>query len=320
MSVPGNYLQYPHRHYGMDHDRYPWSILPRRPAVQWPNGAPVAVWVVVACQSFPLNPTSKPVRLPGGMVMPYPDLRHFTLRDYGNRVGIFRVLRALDKVGLKASFAVNARLCERTPALLRTLLGRGDEIMGHGWDMDHPHHAELPEADERALVQRSIATLRAAGVAGPRGWLSPGRSESRITPELLAEAGIDYFADWVNDDMPYAFRTDRGPLVAMPLTHDLDDRQSLVEFCHTEADFALQIVDQYRYLKREAESTGSGRILALNLHAWVIGQPHRMGGLESALETIVGEGGLWSASGAQIADAWKAQAGAVSDPGRSSPG
>ncbi len=305
MTLDRQYLRYPMRRYGMDHDRYDWSILPRRAPVQWPGNAPIALWITVALEFFPLNPQSKPVRLPGGMVTPYPDLRHFTLRDYGNRVGVFRVLRALDALRLRASFAVNARLAERHPALVEILQGQGHEILGHGLDMDHPHHGELAADVERGLIDTSLATLRAAGAREIRGWLSPGRSESLATPDLLAAAGMEYFCDWANDDMPYRFRTSEGPLVAMPLSADLDDRQSIVEFCHSEQDFKLQVLDQFGFLKRESESQG-GRILSLTLHPWVIGQPHRIAALEETLSALAQEQAIWSATGIEIMRHWRA--------------
>lgn len=310
MPLDPEHLAYPNRRYGMDHDRYAWSMLKDRPPVAWPGAAPLALWVSIAVEVFPLDQQGKPFRLPGGMVTPYPDLRHYSLRDYGARVGVWRILDLLDRLGLPATWLVNGRAAERYPYLLRALAARpGDEIAAHGWDMDHPHHGGQPEAEERALVGRTLSTLTEATGRAVRGWVSPGRSESAATPELLADAGVTWFGDWINDDMPYAFRTRAGPLTAMPLTVDLDDRQVLVEQRHAEADFVDQLADQARYLRREA-AAGGGRILSLSLHPWVIGQPHRIGALESALERILAAGGVWAATASQIEAAWKASAGA----------
>jgi len=218
---------------------------------------------------------------------------------------VFRVLRALDALGLRASFAVNARVAERHPSLVQIIQEQGHEILGHGLDMDHPHHGELAVEAERELIASSLAILRASGVPEIRGWLSPGRSESLVTPDLIAAAGVEYFCDWANDDMPYRFRTSAGPLIAMPLSADLDDRQSIVEFCHSEQDFKLQVLDQYGFLKRESESQG-GRILSLTLHPWVIGQPHRIAVLEQTLKTLAQERAIWSATGVEIMRHWRA--------------
>jgi len=305
MALDPDYLRYPMRRYGMDHDRYDWSILPRRPAVTWPNQAKIALWITVALEFFPLDQRGEPFKLPGGMVTPYPDLRHYTLRDYGNRVGVYRLLRLFDKLGLRVSWAINSRLAERYPSLLRTVVDRGDEVVGHGVDMDHPHYGGQPPDEERALIRDSLSVLRGASGQPVLGWISPGKSESMNTPDLLAAEGVAWFGDWINDDMPYFFRTTSTPLVALPHSSEINDRQILVDFRHSEGDFADQVADQFAFLAREAQTQG-GRIMALTLHPWVIGQPHRIGALERALTAIVTEGGLWNASGDDIATAWKA--------------
>jgi allantoinase len=160
MVLEANHLEYPRRHYGMDHELYEWTMLTDRSPVAWPGGKLLAVWINVSLQHFPLNPTGKPVKLPGSMAMPYPDLRHYTLRDYGNRVGIYRFLEAFGRFGIKPSFAVNACLAERYPQLLDAVLECDGEILGHSWSMDTPHAGGLDRGDEAALVERSLTTLR----------------------------------------------------------------------------------------------------------------------------------------------------------------
>jgi allantoinase len=309
MPLDPTYLEYARRGYGMDHDRYAWSMLKDRPKLAWPNGAKVALFIVPAIEVFPLDQQGKPFKLPGGMVTPYPDLRHFTLRDYGARVGVWRMLELFDRLKLKATWAVNARAVERYPYLVRTLAGRaGDEIAAHGWDMDSPHYGGQPLDEEKALVARTLATLRDFTGRPVEGWVSPGRSESFATPDLIEAEGVRWFGDWINDDMPYAFRTAGSPLTAMPLSADIDDRQIVVEFRHSEADFAQQVIDQFDYLAREAE-TGGARVMSLSLHPWVMGQPHRIGALEKALAHVADARGVWSATAGEIAAAWRAQAG-----------
>lgn len=307
MALDPTYLEYPKRRYGMDHDRYAWSMLKDRPAVKWPNDKPVALWITVALEVFPLDQQGKPFKLPGGMVTAYPDLRHYSLRDYGARVGIWRLMDLFDRLNLNVTWAVNGRATERYPSLVKTLAARkGDEIAAHGWDMDSPHYGGQPVEDERALVQKSLKALRDFTGRDINGWVSPGRSESMNTPDLIAAEGVTWFGDWINDDMPYPFTTDRGPITAMPLTADIDDRQILVEFRHSEADFTQQILDHAAYLTNEAQTAG-GRVVSLSLHPWVIGQPHRIGALEKALETLAARSDIWSATGGEIASAWKAQ-------------
>ena len=182
MSIPDSYLTYANRRYGMDHDRYDWSILPQRKPVVWPNGARVALWVVPALEWFPLDMKGVPFKPPGAMQTAYPDLRHYTLRDYGNRVGIFRVMQALDRHGIRASVAVNAAVAARYPTLLQECTRRNWEIIANGQDMDHLHHAGLAMADEKKIIEDTLDLLREASGQPVRGWLSPAKSESLTKP------------------------------------------------------------------------------------------------------------------------------------------
>ncbi len=306
MSVPPDYLAYAKRRYGMDHERYAWSMLPRRSKVSWPGGARVALLVVPALEWFPLDMKGKPFKPPGAMVTPYPDLRHYTLRDYGNRVGIYRVMKALDRFGIRASVAVNAAVAARHPGLIASCAERGWEVMANGLDMDHLHYGGLAPAEEQRLVDETLSVLRRVSGQVIRGWLSPARSESFATLDLIRAAGIDYVCDWVNDDMPYAMQTASGTLYAMPVPNDIDDHTILIQSRHSEDEYARQLCDQFDLLHAEASSQG-GRILALSLHPWVIGQPHRIGALERALAHVMSRGAVWSATASEILDAFTAQ-------------
>ena len=299
MTLDPEFLQYRRRGKGMDHDRYAWSQLHEREPVNWPDGARLALWVNVCVQFFPLNQQGVPFAPPGGMSMPYPDLRHFSLRDYGNRVGIFRLLDTFDRFRIKPSFAVNGAMVERTPYLISVLRERGDEILAHGWDMDSLHHGGLAPEQESEWIKRSLDSLQQSMGREVRGWLSPARNESPLTPDLLAEQELGWFADWVNDDMPYRFHTRAGDLWAMPLSNELEDRFILMQNQHSEESWATQVCDACDFLLKEADTAG-GRILSLNLHPWVMGQPHRIGRLEAALEYITSKPGVWPAAPGEI--------------------
>lgn len=305
MSLPPEHLQYPLRRYGMDHDRYDWSPLPARAPVAWPGGARIALWVVPSLQWFPLDMKGQPFKPPGAMQTAYPDLRHYTLRDYGNRVGIYRIMDALARRSVPASVAVNAAVAVRYPVLLQDCLAQGWELLAHGLDMDHLHHGGLDEATERQWIAQSLDILHQASGQAVRGWLSPAKSESHHTLDLLAEAGLTYVCDWVNDDMPYAMRTRAGRLHAMPHPIDIDDHTILVQNHHSEDDFRDALIDQFDQLYREATPT-RGRVMAVSLHPWVIGQPYRIGALEEALDHMLRHEGVWAATGSQILDAWTA--------------
>jgi allantoinase len=296
----------------MDHDRYGWSDLADRPPIAWPGGAKVALWITPILQWFPLNASGKPFRAPGGLTMPYPDLRHYTNRDYGNRVGIFRILNVLHELRCPASVAMNAAVAERYPMLVEEAAGRGHEIMAHGQDMGTLHHGGLSPEEEGAVVARALGTLREASGQAVTGWLSPGRSQSFTTPDILAANGVSYACDWANDDMPYPMRTANGPLWAMPLAQETEDRAVLLDFHHTEDDWLLQLKDRFDTLHREADRFG-GRIVSVPLHAWVAGVPYRIGIVREALSYMLGHGAVWAATGADILAAFQSASGSSDD-------
>ncbi|MDB4218840.1 polysaccharide deacetylase family protein [Emcibacteraceae bacterium] len=307
MSLDKSYLEYPKRQYGMDHNRYDWSMLSDRKLVNWPNGKKLALWINVSLQFFPLNQQGVPAIPIGGMAMPYPDLRHYSLRDYGNRVGIYRMLKAFDKYDVVATYAVNGQLAQRTPYLLNAIKERNAEIIAHGWNMDSMHHNGLSLSEENDLVSRTLDALRPFATKDINGWLSPSRLESDQTPEVLKKnEGIEYFCDWVNDDMPYEFKTGNGPLMAMPLSNELEDRFILLNNLHSEQSYGEQIKDAADLLISEAEEQG-GRILGLSLHPWMIGQPHRIKFLEDILDYLMSKEGVWSASASEILNSWQSQ-------------
>ena len=297
--ISDDYLQYPKRRYGLDHDRYEWSMLHTRPKVQWPNGARVALWVTTSLQWFPLDQQGKPFKPLGSLQTAYPDMRHYTLRDYGNRVGIFRIMKALEKHGIKASAPVNAAVAARYPSLVQDCVARGWELIGHGLDMDRLHFEGM--TDEKAVIAQSLQTLRKFGKV--RGWLSPAKSESKATLDLLAAEGIEYVCDWVNDDMPYPMKAGGKTLHAMPLNDDIADATILIGMHHDEDELRDQLIDHFDLLYAESAKEG-GRIMPLPLHSWVIGQPYRIGTLETVLAHIMKHKGVWPATGGDILDAW----------------
>lgn len=306
MSMPEDYLHYPARRYGMDHDRYEWSDLFQRKPVEWPNGARIALSIVTHVQHFPLDMSSKPFKAPGALSMPYPDFRYYTNRDYGNRIGIFRVLRLLGEMRLKASFAINGIIAKRYPAVIKAVVDGGHEVVAHGLDMGKVHHSGLSESDENALVSETLTLLRDASGQNVDGWLSPGRAQGFNTPDLLSQNGIIYGLDWANDDMPYEMKTKHGTLTAMPMAYETDDRVVADEYFQSEAEWVQQIKDRFDVLYRESAEYG-GRIMSLPLHSWVSGMPYRVEYLREALDYILSHEGVWAASCGEICAAFRAQ-------------
>jgi hypothetical protein len=206
MSVPPSYFEYKWRRRGLDHDRFPFRILPRMAPVAWPGKAKVALWVAVHMGHFPMDMPEKPFRAPGGMERPYPSYWDYTQRDYGNRIGIYRLMKALDARGLRATALMSSVLATRYPALMKEIAASKWEVAAAGVDMGKIHHGGLPEDEERALVTEAVATLRGVFGKEVRGWHSPAHSQSMRTLDLVAEAGLDYVTDWINDDMPMRWR------------------------------------------------------------------------------------------------------------------
>ena len=288
MPLPEDYLAYPRRRYGSDQDRYAWRIAGSAP-IHWPWGGPLAVMIVVPVEHHTLNPSGKPFKSPGAMVTPYPDLRHYTTRDYGNRVGVFRLLEALKAAGLKATFPVNARQLERLAPLVRAIVDDGHELAAYGLSPEHihwggPHGGGLDRATEAAWVAEVRARFEAAGLQ-PRTWLSPARQQSFATLDLIAAQDFDICLDWEMDEAPALMRTEAGAVVALPLSNELDDRTLLIDRRQSEDDWAAQLLEAVDYLKGGADRFG-GRTLGFTLTPYVSGQPFRMAAVERVLDAL----------------------------------
>lgn len=302
MTLGPGYLEYPRRRAGYDHDLYPYAPLHRRAPVRWPGGKSVAVWLCVSVEWFPITPADKPFRAPGHMQTAYPDYRHYTARDYGNRVGVYRLLDAFAKAGIKASFAVNAAIAERYPVLVQDIAAAGHEIIAHSTDMNGTIASTLPREDEAALIEASLSRLEAATGNRPRGWLSIARSQSFATADLLKDAGIEYCCDWANDELPWAFN---NGLINLPLNHELSDRQILNVQQQTIDSYAEQVLDAHDWLSNEAAQSGGGRMLPLHLTPYITGLPYRMDTFERLLADLAARHNTWFARGADIIDAFR---------------
>lgn len=304
MTLDPAYLAYPKRRLGYDHDFYPWSALKDRPPAGWTG---VAAWIVVSLEWFPIVPADTPFRAPGHMQTAYPDYRHYTSREYGTRVGAYRLLDAFAKAGAVASFAINAAIADRYPALVADIVAAGHEIVAHSTDMNGTIATGLPEADERALIAASLDTLERATGTRPRGWLSIARSESWNTPRLLREAGLDYTCDWVNDELPWRFDTPgSGGLVNLPLNHELSDRQVIAVQQQSAESYAEQLADAADWLAREAAESGGGRLLPIHLTPYITGLPYRIGAIEGLLADLARHPDTRFMTGTAIVDAWTA--------------
>jgi len=300
-------LTYRHRRRGLDHRWFEHESIFRRDPLVWPGGKPVALWISVAVEFFPLDAPSQPFRPLGGLDRGYPDFWSFGNRDYGNRIGIYRIMQVLDRFGLRATAAVNSTAASRFPRLVEEVVRRDWEIAAHGLDMGHVHHEAIPAAEERAVIEEARDALVRASGQPVKGWYSPGRAESNNTLRLICEGGFEYVGDWANDDLPYMMKAGPGMICAMPLTHEWADRFLLVHHNRTVEDYGCQVLQAFHSLKAEAEQSGGARILSLSLSPWVIGYPHRIAALERILDDIMKSNAVWPATGIEIAGAFKDQ-------------
>jgi peptidoglycan/xylan/chitin deacetylase (PgdA/CDA1 family) len=287
MPLEDDYLLYPHRHYGMDQDRYAWRPSSERPKLALPGDAAVGAVIVVPIEHHMLNPQGKPFKHPGAMVTTYPDLRHYTTRDYGNRVGVFRILKALKHYGLKATFPVNAAALDRFKPLLEAILADRHEIAAYGWDTDHIHWGGLDESVEAQWIADTRAAFDAAGLK-PRTWMSPARQQSFNTLDLIAAEGFDICLDWEQDTTPVAMATQTTPVTAIPLSNEIDDRILMIDRRQTEDEWATQVLEAARYLKDDAARYGA-QVLGFTLTPYVSGQPFRIHALKRILAGLAGD-------------------------------
>ena len=291
---------------GMDHEHYEWSPINRRAALRWPDDARIALCVVVTLEKMEWEapPGNFTVSLPGGIAdRPFPDYARVSHREYGHRVGIFRVLDVLQKHGIQATVAMDAMTAEANPYLVEHCRQRGAEIIAHGISVSRMITGRMTEEDEEEYVHSSIEAVRTATGVPPQGWLGPEHGESERTPAILAAAGVSYVCDWVNDEQPYRMTTDQGELHALPLMLELDDINALWDRKVPIDRYARLLEDSFDGLYEGSQE--SGLLMAFNLHPWLIGQPFRIGYLDQALGHMVGHEGVWAATGSEIVEWFK---------------
>jgi allantoinase len=298
--------QYPHRRRGLDHAWFSHERTLDRKPITWPDRKPIALWITVPLEFFPLDAPAQPFRPLGGLDRGYPDYWSYSNRDYGLRIGIYRIMRVLDQLKLTATAAVNAAVAVRYPRVVEEAVTRNWEIMASGIDMGQLHHGGLPLESERDLVREARDVLKATGQP-VRGWHSPGHSESMHTLQLVKECGFDYVTDWANDDLPYLQQTSAGALCALPLTYEWSDRALLVQHNLMVEDYEAQVMRAFQRLGVEAGRNG-GRILSLSISPWIMGYPHRIATLQRLLGRILESGSVWHANGIEIADIFTMQA------------
>ncbi len=283
------------------HRRYPYAPITDRPDFSWPDGRRLAVYIGLNLETFWFGEGLGAELAPGG---PQPDVLNFAWRDYGNRVGAFRMADLFDTLGLPLSVLVNSNLYDDCPGLIDRFRARGDEIVGHG-RTNSERQGILPEKEERALIEEATVRIEQAEGRRPEGWLGPWISQSPVTPDLLKEAGYSYLLDWCHDDQPVWFKTRSGPILSVPYPQELNDIPMIVGRKMDAAPFADMIIDNFEEMLDQ--SSDQPLVMGIALHPYLFGQPYRLKHLRRALEKIQAlsdERVWWTTSGA-IAEHFK---------------
>jgi allantoinase len=246
------------------HGRYDYTAVTRRPVYDWPNGRRLAVYIGLNLEHFAFGEGLGAELAPGG---PHPDVLNYAWRDYGNRVGVWRMLELFEQLALPATFRA-----------------RGDEMAGHGRS-NAERQSLLDETAESALIAETTAAIARHEGRAPAGWLSPWIAESRVTPDLLAEAGYRYTLNWCHDDQPVWMRTrNGGQLLSVPYPQEINDIPAIVARRMEAEPFAGMILDNFEEMRVQAKQ--QPLVMGIALHPYIMGQPFRLRHLRRALAHI----------------------------------
>jgi len=280
-----------------EHDRFTYSAIVDRKPLRWPKGARVAVWVIPNIEHFLFDrPSTSVTNATTSLV---PDVLNYSWRDYGVRVGIWRLMEIMDHYGVKGTVALNSDVCIRYPRIIQGGNQLGWEWMGHGTS-NSVLISRQSEDEERALIREVVDTIRMGTGKHPRGWLSPALSESHRTLDLLAECGIEYVCNWVNDEQPYSLRVKRGSMISIPYSIEINDIPAFLDLKQSPETFGRMICDQFDVLYEDGAKTG--RVMAICLHPFLIGHPNRSKYLAQALAHITSRQEVWLTTGGEIKD------------------
>jgi peptidoglycan/xylan/chitin deacetylase (PgdA/CDA1 family) len=279
----------------MDNELYDYSPIVEREPIHWPDGARVAFYVGLNVEHFLIDRPSTSLNEATATLVPDP--LNYGWRDYGPRVGIWRLMETFDRHRIRPSVLLNSDVAARYPQIIKAGLERNWAWLAHGRN-NSTLQAGMSVDEERAYLTDVVETIEHATGRRPRGWLGPGLTETFQTPRLLADLGLRYVLDWTNDDQPYRLKV--PGMLSVPYTVELNDLGIFTMNGHTGPEFLQMFKDQFDQLY--ADSADGGRVMALALHPFVIGQPHRYKYLDQALAYVAGHPGVWLTTSDEIAD------------------
>jgi len=283
-------------------ERIDYSPIGARAPLHLPGGARLAVWLIVNVEEWnPREPMPRTVLTPPAGGVPTPDIPNWAWHEYGNRVGFWRMLDAIDRLPIKPVLAINGSAIRSYEPIARAALDRGWEFIGHGYTQKNMQ--KVP--DERDDIVRTTEAIRTFTGKRPRGWLGPGLTETWETPDLLVEAGYDYVCDWVLDDQPVTLRTRTTPIVNVPYTQECNDVAMMLIQHHAAVEYYQRAIDQFDQLYADAEE--SARVMALVVHPYIMGAPHRLKYLVKVFEYMSRREGVLYWTGEEILDWYRGQ-------------
>ncbi|MBD2256463.1 polysaccharide deacetylase family protein [Pseudanabaena sp. FACHB-2040] len=263
------------------HGRYTYSAITQRPSYSWPGGKRLAVYVALNLEHFAFGAGLGAALTPGGS---QPDVLNYAWRDYGNRVGVWRLLELFNELELPVALLVNSAIYDYCPEVVEAFRDRNTEIVAHGYTNSEAQ-GDLSEPEEAALIQKTTQQITQQEGVMPQGWLGPWISQSRVTPDLLQEAGYTYLLDWCCDDQPIWFKTRKGRILSIPYPQEINDIPAIVTRRASASEFADMIVDSFDEMVEQ--SVQQPLVFGIALHAYIVGQPFRLRHLRWALRHIV---------------------------------
>jgi allantoinase len=282
---------------GVIKERAEYSAITHRKPVKLPGDARLGVWFIVTVEKWDINATMARQVLPAPQgVSVTPDIPNYSWFDYGLRVGFWRLKKVLDRHEVRATLGLNAPVCKTYPTLVQESLRSGWEILAHGYEQ----RAINVEEDEREVIRKTIRTIRDFTGKPPRGWMGPGLHETFETPDILAEEGIEYVADWVNDDQPYPLRVKNGKLIALPYSVELNDIPLYVVQHHRSPEIYDRTRDAFEALYEEGKE--SARFMGISVHPYVSGAANRIKYIDKTLQYLKGHEGVLFMTGEEILD------------------
>jgi allantoinase len=286
-------------------ERLAYSAITERPLLRLPNGARLAVWIIVNIEAWdPHEPMPRTVLPPPAGSTSIPDIPNWAWHEYGNRVGFWRILEVLDALKIRAAVAINGSAIAAYEPIARAARDRGWEFIGHGFTQTNLQKV----ANEREDIRKTTEAIRTYVGRRPRGWLGPGLTETWETPDLLLEAGYDYVCDWVLDDEPVVLKTRSGQMVNIPYTQECNDIAMIILQHHKASEYRDRAIDQFEQLHADAKD--SARVMALAVHPYIMGAPHRLRYFREALTHIATKPGVMFQTGEEIRD-WYCAAAAI---------